>query len=182
MESTEPIVHIDRIAERMRILHIDSDRDLARRARVDNGTVSLLRSRKRPNIAAPTLAKIARALDCSTSYLLGETDSPLAEGLPLSAVAEEVLRVMAALPPARQEEVLLLARAVFDHVQRQKAQLAQINQRLALLAAREGPATMQRLAELVAAAVVTGDHTALHDEIARMGPAEGEENNSVEQA
>lgn len=166
----------------MRILRIASDRDLARRAHVDNATVSLLRAGKRPNIAAPTLAKIARALGCSTSYLLGETDAPLAEGLPLSGAAEELLHVMAALPPARQEEVLLLARAVSDHARRQQAQMERVNQRLALLAGGAGPATMGRLAELVAAAVVSGDYTALYDEIARMGPAEGGQNNPVEQA
>lgn len=160
MTAEEPTVRLDRIAERMKVLGIESDRELARRADIDNVTVSLLRGGNRPNIGALMLARIARALRCSTSYLLGESDLLNGPGVKMPPSGEEMIELMNDLPDDRNAELVGVGR-VMAEAERKRAEVEAEVQRLIEYIRRTGdPVDTERRLELVHAAVLRRDYAA----------------------
>lgn len=85
--------------------------DLSRATGISRSTLSLLLSGKRSDTTTATAAKISHALGVSVDYLLGLSDKPEPTPLMLGEVLLELVQVARHLPPSRQRDLLLIARA-----------------------------------------------------------------------
>jgi transcriptional regulator with XRE-family HTH domain len=71
----DDLLLVERMEERMKILEIKSWRDLARRTQLSPSYIGDIKS-KRTQPSLSTLQRIARELQTTTGYLLGETNDP----------------------------------------------------------------------------------------------------------
>lgn len=100
-----------RISERLDFLQM-SQAELARRAGIPQSTVNSLL--KRPRRSSPHLLRIARELQTTPEYLVGETDDPNSDqpdfALSLSAEEREWIDLLRAAEPEDRRAIIRLTR------------------------------------------------------------------------
>lgn len=108
-----------RIEERLMILGL-TQAELARRAKVPQTTMnSLIRGKSR---TTPHLIRIARELETTPAYLMGETDDPRAEfpAFTLSAEEREIIEHLRALDPSETKAIFTMIRTMRRNAERRE--------------------------------------------------------------
>lgn len=86
---------------------------LSKESKVNKSTISLLLNGKGPSVSAVVVAKLARALEVSTDFLMGFTQNPEQKAEMDLAIAE-ILAIAKTLSEFRQRDLLLVAKAYQD--------------------------------------------------------------------
>lgn len=98
---------------------------LAEAAGIGYDTAYSIVIRKKLNPSAKNLKQLAKALDCSVDYLLGNTKYrhlPIEE---LPEVVRQMARIAVDLPGMRQADLLLLAKTYAEHKEETRRQVLQ---------------------------------------------------------
>jgi transcriptional regulator with XRE-family HTH domain len=85
--------------------------ELARASGVDKSTISKMLSGERHSTTALILSRLARALNVTSDYLLGLSDTPEPTPLMLGELLLELTKVARKLPNRRQRDLILMARS-----------------------------------------------------------------------